>query len=156
MNSVVEDRGSVGTPSRRPTDRRWVIWCAAAGIIALLGALVRARTLLPWGHWEDRLVGRPGKDEIHFVAHALIGAALNQLGLAPDLAGREWLVAAAHVRTPTQSDEAVNGLSEAQAHSTSARRFVAAVCAEGYGRRQIPIMRRAGLQCLPPSPTNSP
>jgi hypothetical protein len=122
--------------------------------MALLVALVLARMVLPIGYWEGLLLGHLGKDEVHFAAHAMVGATLNQFGLAPGIAGQQWLAAAAHVRTPAQSDEAVNGLIEAEARSTSASKFVSAVCADGYGRRQISVMQRAGLSCPPSSPTD--
>ena len=151
----MEDKDLDRRPSFRATSCNWLHRCAIGGIAALLGALVLAWTVHPLGYWEGLLLGHLGKDEVHFAAHAMVGATLNQLGLAPDIAGRQWLAAAAHIRAPTQADQAVNGLIEAEARSTSASAFESAVCADGYGRRQIPVMQRAGLSCPPSSPTYS-
>lgn len=151
----MKDEDLVYRSSYRATCCNWLHRCAIGGIAALLGVLVLARTVIPLGYWEGLLLGHQGKDEVHFAAHAMVGVTLNQLGLAPDIAGQQWLAAAAHVRTPAQADEAVNGLIEAEAQSTSASEFVSAVCAEGYGRRQTPVMQRAGLSCPPSSPTHS-
>jgi hypothetical protein len=142
------------TPAQAPVRRRSLVRRAAAATLVILAALLLVRTPPRLAHWEYVLVGRRGNDEIHFAIHAAIGTGLNLVGIDPDLAGREWLAAAAHAETPAETSGATQGMLQAKAQSHSPSHFAAAVCAAGYGWRQLPVLEHAGLRCSSPAGTS--
>jgi hypothetical protein len=92
----------------------------------------------------------PLADRLAYPAHAALGTGLNVLHGPPRAAAIQWIKAAAHARSPADTEQAGRGLAEAAWRAPADDPIERALCLDVIGGRspqQLAAVQAAGLRC---------